>query len=145
MNLHATSTYISTYPLAISLSISQCNNLDFQFEYGIESHHHLSNLLVLTYLPTHQSNKDKLWMIWLNEHQGWTMQWVGSQCSWVRVHPIPINQFTLFPIICFPHKTMSERIRCYIYIYKVYGRNQWWFFISSKIFIKFFWQIFPEN
>jgi len=100
MNLHATSTYISTYPLAISLSISQCNNLDFQFEYWIESHHHLSNLLVLTYLPTHQSNKDKLlWMIWLNEYQGWTMQWVGSQCSWVRVHPIPLNQFTLFSII----------------------------------------------
>jgi len=63
----------------ISLSISQCNNLDFQFEHRIESHHHLSNLLVLTFLPTHQSNKDKLRMIWLNEYEGWTMQWVGSQ------------------------------------------------------------------
>jgi hypothetical protein len=22
-----------------------------------------------------------------------------AECSWVRVHPIPLNQFTLFPII----------------------------------------------
>jgi hypothetical protein len=51
----------------------------FNLNIGIESHHHLSNLLVLTFLPTHQSNKDKLRMIWLNEYEGWTMQWVGSQ------------------------------------------------------------------
>ncbi len=101
MNLHATSTYLPTHwqfyrafhnaQLGLSIWISDRSH-----------HHHLSNLLRLTFLPTHQSIQGRQiandlteWISRMNNAMGGVILSV----SWDRVHPIPLNQFTLFPII----------------------------------------------